>query len=54
VYRGQIVANAQLLLTVDRDSDLPVGVQLAWRLRSLIAAGKLGPGEQLPSVRELA
>ena len=48
------MANAQLLLTVDRDSDLPVGVQVAWRLRALIATGKLAPGEQLPSVRELA
>lgn len=41
-------------LRVDRDSDLPVGVQVAWRLRASIASGKLGPGEQLPSVRELA
>ena len=39
---------------MDRDSDLPVGVQVAWRLRALIATGKLGPGERLPSVRELA
>ena len=45
---------AQLSLRVDRDSDLPVGVQVAWRLRALIAAGKLAPGEQLPGVRELA
>jgi GntR family transcriptional regulator len=42
------------LVRVDRDSDLPVGVQLAWRLRSLIAVGKLGPGDRLPSVRDLA
>lgn len=45
---------AQLLHHVDREGDLPVGVQVAWRLRALIAAGKLAPGEQLPSVRELA
>jgi len=42
------------LFRVDRDSDLPVGVQVAWRLRAMIASGKLGPGDQLPSVRELA
>jgi DNA-binding transcriptional regulator YhcF (GntR family) len=40
-------------LSVDRDSDLSPGLQLAWRLRALIAARRLGPGERLPSVREL-
>lgn len=42
------------LFRVDRDSDLPVGIQLAWRLQSMIAAGKLAPGDRLPSVRDLA
>ena len=37
-----------------RDDDLPVGVQLAWRLRALILSGRLGAGERLPGVRELA
>lgn len=41
-------------LRVDRDSELPVGVQLAWQLRSWIATGKLAPGDRLPSVRDLA
>lgn len=41
-------------LTVNRDDELPVGVQLAWRLRSQIATGRLGPGERLPGARELA
>jgi len=44
----------QLPIRVDRNSDLPVGVQVAWRLRALIACGKLAPGERLPSVRDLA
>lgn len=38
----------------DQGDDIPVGVQLGWRLRSLIASGRLTPGERLPSVRELA
>ncbi len=54
MYGPRVGPDAHLLLPVDRDGDLPVGVQVAWRLRSLIATGKLAPGEQLPSVRELA
>jgi DNA-binding transcriptional regulator YhcF (GntR family) len=38
----------------DPDDDLPVGVQLAWRLRALIAADRLEAGERMPSVREFA
>jgi len=39
---------------IESDSDLPVGVQLAWRLRALIATGRLAGGERLPSFRRLA
>lgn len=39
---------------VDREAELPVGVQLSWRLRALIASGHLKAGERLPSVRRLA
>jgi DNA-binding transcriptional regulator YhcF (GntR family) len=38
----------------DPEDELPVGVQLAWRLRALIRAGRLAAGERLPSVRALA
>jgi DNA-binding transcriptional regulator YhcF (GntR family) len=44
----------QFDLTVDRDGDLSPGLQLAWRLRALIAAGQLGAGDRMPSVRDLA
>ena len=41
-------------LKVDRSSDLSPGLQLSWGLRALVASGRLGPGERLPSVRDLA
>ena len=40
--------------SLDRSSDLPLGAQLAWRLRALIASGRLAEGERLPGVREMA
>ncbi|MGA8745280.1 MAG: GntR family transcriptional regulator [Solirubrobacterales bacterium] len=40
--------------SVDPDSDLPVGVQLSWRVRALILTGRLASGDSLPSVRRLA
>jgi DNA-binding transcriptional regulator YhcF (GntR family) len=46
--------SVSLQLAVDRDSELPLGLQLSWKLRARIAAGLLRPGERLPSVRELA
>lgn len=45
---------AQLDLTLERGSDVPLGTQLAWKLRAAIAAGSLGPGDRLPGVRDLA
>jgi len=39
---------------LDPDSDVPLGVQLAWRLRALILTGRLTPGEPLPSLRRVA
>src|SRR5690242_12433097 len=41
-------------LQVNRDGDVPVGTQLAWQIQALITDGSLRPGEQLPSVRNLA
>jgi GntR family transcriptional regulator len=41
-------------LTVDRDAELPLGAQLAGRIRTALREGVLGPGDRLPSVRELA
>lgn len=50
----QIAAPGWNPFAVDREAGLPVGVQLSWRLRALIASGHLRAGEQLPSVRRLA
>jgi DNA-binding transcriptional regulator YhcF (GntR family) len=38
----------------DPGDELPVGLQLTWRLRALIATGQLAKGERLPSFRQLA
>jgi DNA-binding transcriptional regulator YhcF (GntR family) len=40
--------------TLDPSSDVPLGVQLSWRLRALILTGRLDPGERLPSLRRIA
>ena len=39
---------------IDPGDELPVGLQLTWRLRALIATGRLASGERLPSFRRLA
>jgi GntR family transcriptional regulator len=39
---------------IDPDDEVPVGLQLGWRLRALIRTGELDAGERLPSFRRLA
>jgi len=41
-------------LTVDRDADVPLGAQLAARIRTGVRQGRIGAGDRLPSVREAA
>jgi DNA-binding transcriptional regulator YhcF (GntR family) len=41
-------------ISIDRDAEVPIGVQLAWVLRMRIHAGNLQPGQRLPGLRELA
>jgi GntR family transcriptional regulator len=40
--------------SIDPGDELPVGLQLTWRLRALIATGRLTSGERLPSFRRLS
>jgi DNA-binding transcriptional regulator YhcF (GntR family) len=44
----------ELDLSVDRGTGLPLGAQLAGRIRTAVEDGTLVPGDRLPSVRELA
>jgi len=41
-------------LQLDRDSGVPLGTQLTWRLRSAIERGEPAPGDKLPSLRDAA
>ncbi len=45
---------SELPLVVDRDSALPIGVQLRDQVTWLIATHVLAPGDRLPSIRDLA
>jgi GntR family transcriptional regulator len=39
---------------IDPADEVPVGLQLSWRMRALIRTGELEAGERLPSFRRLA
>jgi DNA-binding transcriptional regulator YhcF (GntR family) len=39
---------------IDRDAEVPIGVQLAWALRTRIGTGELRPSQRLPGLREMA
>jgi DNA-binding transcriptional regulator YhcF (GntR family) len=39
---------------IDRDADVPIGLQLGWALSARIYDGELRPGQRLPGLRELA
>jgi GntR family transcriptional regulator len=41
-------------LSIEPESKVPIYIQVEEQIRSLIAAGQLRPGDQLPTIRELA
>ncbi|MGB2710195.1 MAG: GntR family transcriptional regulator, partial [Conexibacter sp.] len=41
-------------ITLDRDAEVPIGVQLTWALRTRILGGTLAPGHRLPGLQRLA
>jgi len=51
---AQRLASEPNPFATDPGDELPVGLQLTWRLRALIASGRLASGERLPSFRRLS
>ena len=41
-------------ISIDPERNVPIYIQIEDSIHSLIAAGQLQPGEQLPTIRELA
>jgi DNA-binding transcriptional regulator YhcF (GntR family) len=39
---------------IDRDADVPIGLQLGWALCARIHDGRFKPGQRLPGLREMA
>ncbi|MGD8760462.1 MAG: GntR family transcriptional regulator, partial [Anaerolineales bacterium] len=43
-----------MFIELDFRSHIPIYVQIMERIKHLMATGMLGPGDQLPTVRQLA
>lgn len=43
-----------LATTIDRDAEVPIGLQLGWTLCARIHEGEFKPGQRLPGLREMA
>jgi DNA-binding transcriptional regulator YhcF (GntR family) len=52
--RRDAVQSLALDIAIDRDAEIPIGVQLAWALRTRIRDGIFKPNDRLPGLREVA
>ena len=43
-----------MLIQIDHESGVPIYVQIMDRIKHLVAAGTLKPGDQLPTIRQLS
>ncbi len=48
------VGPSTLGIAVDRDAEVPLGLQLGWSLSARIRDGTFAPGQRLPGLREMA
>ncbi len=46
--------SSTLGIAVDRDAEVPLGLQLGWSLSARIRDGTFVPGQRLPGLREMA
>jgi DNA-binding transcriptional regulator YhcF (GntR family) len=54
VRQPEAIGLEELDVTIDRDAEVPIGVQLAWELRTRIRDGRFEPSQRLPGLRDLA
>jgi DNA-binding transcriptional regulator YhcF (GntR family) len=52
--KREAVQSLALDIAVDRNAEIPIGIQLAWALRTRIREGALTPGARLPGLRDVA
>jgi GntR family transcriptional regulator len=49
-----ILSQEEMEIQVDLESGVPIYIQLVDRIKQMVASGQLRPGQQLPTMRQLA
>jgi GntR family transcriptional regulator len=49
-----ILSREEMEIQVDLESGVPIYIQLVDRIKQMVASGQLRPGQQLPTMRQLA